>query len=138
MKIDKIINDKDEIDEVTKSFFSTFTNKGKLPRVELLKNHCIERVLISKNTNGHTEIYDLHSFIQSRLTILTNGTLLDFEEKELTEVTIVKGYIAQRISEYKKEGILNNVRFYETGSKMFQFLKIDGHWKISSLIWNDN
>lgn len=133
-----IRNDKEEINEITKLFFSTFTNKGKSPCIELLENLCIERVIISKNTNGQTEIYDLHSFIQPRLTILTNGTLLDFEEKELTETTIVKGNIAQRISEYKKEGNLNNVRFYETGTKMFQFLKINGHWKISSLIWNDN
>jgi hypothetical protein len=133
-----IRNDKNEIDQLIKLFFSSFTNKGKSSNVELLKQLCIDKVIISKNTKGQTEIYDMHSFIEPRIEMLTNGTLLDFEEKELNEKTTIKENIAQRLSEYEKGGVLNGGRIAETGTKMFQFLKVNGQWKISSLIWNDN
>ena len=70
--------------------------------------------------------------------MLSNGILQEFEERELSETTIISKNIAQRYSAYSKEGIFEQATFSETGTKMFQFLKINGCWKISSLIWNDN
>ena len=138
MKETNLKREKEEIDNLVKLFFSIFTNKGKPAKIETLKQLCTEKIIISKNTIDQTEINDLETFIKPRIIILTNGKLVDFEEIELSETTVIKNNIAQRVSEYRKKGILNGNEFSETGTKMFQFLKIEGHWKISSLIWNDN
>jgi len=38
----------------------------------------------------------------------------------------------------EKSGILNGKKFTQRGHKLFQFIKIDQIWKISTVIWEDN
>lgn len=121
MTIDKIRSTKDEIDEITKMLSSVLTNKEKSPCIELLRQLCIEEVIIAKNANGQTEIYDLQSLIKPRLEILTNGTLTEFEEIKFNETTVSSLQIVQRTSEYNKEGILGKIRFYKQELKCFNF-----------------
>lgn len=131
------MNDKNKIDILVETFFSVFTNKESRTKIETLKHLCIPEIIIIRKTNEMHDVYNLENFITPRIKLLTNGKLLDFEEVETSETTTIRNYVAQRTSEYRKEGILDGNRFCETGTKMFQFLKIEGQWKISSLIWND-
>lgn len=130
--------DKLQIDELVQSFFALFTNKHKQPNLQLIYQYCVKEAVISKNTDGRTEIYNLDTFIQPRIDILTNGRLVDFEEKELSETTVIQAYIAQRVTVYHKQGVLDNISFAATGTKMFQFLKIRNEWKIVAVIWVDD
>lgn len=129
---------KESIDNLVKTFFALFTNKLQKPKLELIKLICVENTFISRNSKNNTDIFNLETFITPRIELLTNGSLINFEEKEISESTVIKENIAQRVSLYQKEGILNGERFSETGNKLFQFLKIDNTWKICSIIWNDN
>jgi RimJ/RimL family protein N-acetyltransferase len=133
----KLDLDKLKIDQLVKDFFRAFTNKNKKLNLKLLHETCIAEIVIIKNTKGLYEKYNLENFIFPRKKLLTNGTLIDFEEYEVKEETTIKRNIAQRISHYQKEGVLNNIRFSNKGTKMFQFVKTNKVWKICSVIWDD-
>ncbi len=126
------------IDEVTRQFFGAFTNiNGKKPAIQHLKKVCIEQVVIINNNHQVPAIYSLESFIKPREELLTNGTLIDFSESEISHTTEIFNTIAHRFCEYKKSGILNGVEFYTEGMKTIQFIKLAEEWKISSIAWCD-
>ena len=132
------VTDKQRIDMVIRSFFSVFSNKKIKPDLDLLYQLCIpETQIIYVEKSIHT-MYSLSTFIEPRKTILTDGTLTDFEEFELLEHTEITSSIAQRFSKYQKSGVRNNVPFQKSGNKYFQLIKVDGQWKISSVIWEDD
>ena len=126
------------ISGLVKSFFSVFTSKSNAqPRLDLLKEICVPEVSLANRSMSKTDFFDLASFVKSRHTMLTDGTLMEFEEKEIfSETRIIKG-IASRFSEYEKKGILYRKRFKIKGNKLFQFVKIKQSWKISSVVWED-
>ncbi len=129
--------DKLKIDRVIKEFFSAFTNKDTKPRLSLIYDTCLDQAIIIKNTDGSCETYDLPNFIAPRQALLTNGELQHFEEYETVEKTIITRNIAQRFSQYQKEGVLNNQPFTQRGNKMFQLIKKNSKWKICNVIWDD-
>jgi len=131
--------DKFHIDNITKQFFDVFnTTNQRQPEWTILDKICIAETIIIKKTGLTQTIYDLPGFIEPRKSILTNGTLTDFQETELEEETKIVGHIAQRHSKYQKTGNLNGAHFVENGTKLFQFIKTIAGWKINSLVWEDN
>jgi len=134
-----LTKDKFHISEITKSFFSSFTNKGNsTPNLDLLRSISIPKILIVNRKESQLIRYTLDSFLESRRKILTDGTLIDFEEKEIYNETKIVNNKATRFSEYEKTGILNGKKFTQRGHKLFQFIKVDEVWKISTVIWEDN
>lgn len=126
------------LDNLSNSFYNLFTNKdGTKANVEAIYGLCIKECLIIKNSGTTPEIYSLPQFIEPRIKILTDGTLVEFEEKEIEEQTKIFGNIAQRFSTYKKSGILSGQKFTTRGMKTMQFLKTPEGWKISSVAWDD-
>ena len=131
--------DKQEINNLIDRFFEIFNNKD-LSRKDwtIIYKLCIPEALIIKQENEVQTIYNLKSFIEPRIEILTSGTLINFEEHETSEETIINGNIAQRISKYEKSGIKDNQKFSGSGVKLFQLVKTNDGWKISSLCWEDD
>ena len=127
------------ITEITNKFFSAFTNRGnEPPKLDLLKEIFIPEAMITNNNRSTTDIFNLSSFIDKRKKILTDGTLVEFEEKEIFEETKIIENIATRFSEYEKKGFVFRKRFQLKGYKLFQFVKIKQSWKICSVLWIDN
>lgn len=136
--MDSSPSDKILIDQLTKIFFSIFSNTHQQqPDWNLIHTLCLPETIIIKKTGTAEEIYNLQSFIEPRKKILSDGTLTDFEESEIDEDTRIAGHIAQRYSKYQKSGYLNGNHFHEYGSKFFQFIKTKSGWKINSVIWED-
>lgn len=129
--------DKLRINRLVQHFFSIFNNKGQQPQWNLLTTTCLPETLIIKKTNGSELIYNLNSFMEPRKKLLSDGSLKEFEENEISEETVISGHIAQRSSRYQKSGQLNGKHFHEYGHKFFQFVKTQAGWKISSVIWED-
>jgi hypothetical protein len=128
----------DEIDRLTSRFFDLFTNYGgKIPDLSRINDLFIPQGIVIKNVGGNTEIFSLSSFIAPRQKILTDGTLADFQERELTERTDIAGAIAQRLCTYTKSGKLNGEFFENQGVKTLQFVKVNDTWKISAVAWDD-
>ncbi len=132
------LTDKLLIDEIVKSFYKIFTNSNRQqPDWDIIFTLCIPETIIIKS-NGATEmIYSLQSFIEPRKTMLSDGTLTEFEESEIEGETKIFGTIAQRSSRYNKSGYLNGVYFKGYGNKLFQFIKTNSCWKINSIVWED-
>lgn len=129
--------DKLIIDELTRLFFSIFNNTHKRqPNWDILHHICIPEAMIIKKDSSHV-VYNLTSFIEPRRKLLAGGTLVDFEERETAEQTIISNNIAQRYSQYEKSGKLNGKYFKQAGHKLFQFIKTSQGWKISSVLWED-
>ncbi len=129
---------KSKIDTLTKRFFNLFTNTGGTnPQVEEIFKLFIPEGIIIKNVSPSTEIYNLQQFVEPRKKILTDGTLTEFQEKEISEQTDIFGNIAQRFSLYQKKGIFEGKTFETRGMKSIQFVKVNEEWKISSLAWDD-
>ncbi len=132
--VDKII-----ISGITKLFFSAFYNKGNArPRLDLLNDICIPDVLITNRYRSKIEVSNLTSFIDKKRKILTDGTLMEFEEKEIFEETRIAQGIAARFSRYEKKGIAYRQGFKLKGCKLFHFVCVKRSWKISSILWEDD
>jgi hypothetical protein len=130
--------DKNQIDQLTSEFFDLFTNYGgRIPELSRINKLFIPEGIVIKNVGGNTEIFSLSSFIAPRQKILTDGTLSDFQERELTERTDIAGAIAQRFCTYTKSGKLKGESFENQGVKTLQFIKMNNTWKISAVAWDD-
>ena len=137
--IDILSADKIEINNLTKQFFKLFDNTDhKIPDWTIAKKICIPEIIIIKKTGLTEVVYNLANFIEPRKTILSDGTLTNFQEQELEEETQIIGHIAHRRSRYQKSGNLSGKAFIETGAKLFQFIKTNNGWRINSLVWEDD
>ncbi len=126
------------INHLTQSFYQLFTNTdNRKPDLQAIHSYCVPEVLIIKQQAATSELYNLSSFIAPRELLLTDGSLIEFSEKEIAHTTTVKGNIAQRESRYYKTGIFNGEQFQQHGNKFFQYIKTNDGWKVSSIIWED-
>lgn len=131
-------SDKDAIDELTAAFFGAFTNhNGGEPGVDRLYSLFMPDAIIVKNVDQATEVYDVSAFIEPRRQVLTNGSLVEFREEEVSETTEIFGNIAQRFSRYEKSWIAAGQSRTGSGVKSIQFVRTTQGWKISALAWDD-
>ena len=127
-----------EIDEVTRRFFAAFTNvRGMNAQVDALYALFLPQALIAKCSASRPELMTVEQFVEPRRKLLAEGTLVDFEEREVWARTHVFGGIAQRFSVYEKSGTLSGARFTARGVKTMQLLRIDGAWRVLALSWED-
>ncbi|WP_024769312.1 GNAT family N-acetyltransferase [Aquimarina macrocephali] len=130
--------EENEISKLTTRFFSLFTNAGgKIPNVEDIENIFITNGIIISNTHGVPETYNINEFITPRKKMLSDGTLTDFSEREISHKTEIYRNVAQRFSFYEKSGKLNGSYFESRGMKTIQFIKVGLDWKMSSVAWSD-
>ena len=78
-----------KINEVIASFYNCFTNKYGRLNPEAMYEICIPEAIIIKKMGKREEVYNLDTFMNPRIEILTNGSLVDFEEREVSHNTEV-------------------------------------------------
>ncbi len=131
-------HDRNLIEDITSRFFALFNNRsGNTVQLGSIYDLFIPEGIIIKNTGMIPEVFNLETFITPRQLLLTDGTLTDFAEHELSGKTVISGRIAQRFSFYSKSGKLSGTPFSTTGMKSFQFIKTPVGWKISAMAWDD-
>ena len=123
------------IDAVIAAFFGAFTNKHRPADLGRLRALTIAQCVIVKA--AAPEIYGLEDFIAPRAKLLNDGPLAEFEEVETSSSTDIFGNIAQRLSLYRKSGILWGNRFAATGVNQFLLVRMDAGWKIAAVTWDD-
>jgi RimJ/RimL family protein N-acetyltransferase len=138
LKVYELSNAKLTLDKLIQQFYSSFNNiNKKVPNLTALQDIFITEPQIIKKEGEEYLVYNLTNFLQPREKMLQEGTLCDFEEKELSEETRIVGNIAQRFSCYKKSGTMNKLAFKGKGNKLFQFVKTTKGWKIAGFLWED-
>lgn len=137
--MDTILHDNEAdlvaIDAVIAAFFGAFTNKHRLADLARLRVLTIAQCVIVKASAP--EIYGLEDFIAPRAKLLNGGPLTEFEEVETSSSTDIFGNIAQRLSLYRKSGILSGNRFAATGVNQFLLVRMEADWKIAAVTWDD-
>ncbi|MFN2528577.1 MAG: hypothetical protein ABR584_07660, partial [Candidatus Baltobacteraceae bacterium] len=132
-------SDKAAIDKITARFFNAFTNHdGAVANIDCLHEIFMPGALIVKNLNGEPVIYDVDGFIEPRRAILTDGTLSQFCEREVSESTEIFRNVAHRFSRYEKSWTASGVAMRGAGAKVIQFIRTASGWKILSLAWDDD
>ncbi|WP_330460945.1 GNAT family N-acetyltransferase [Streptomyces sp. NBC_00820] len=126
------------IDRLMRDLFGAFTTTGgRRPDLDVIRRVFLPQGLIIKNIGDDPLVYDIEAFIASREKMLTDGTLTEFSEAEVTERTEMFGSVAQRFSDYRKSGFLYGEWFEGAGHKTVQFVRTPDGWRISSLAWDD-
>lgn len=127
--------DRAAIDAVIAAFFGAFSNKYGPADLNRLRGLTIAQCIIVKASVP--EIYGLEDFIAPRAKLLNDGPLAEFEEVETSSSTDIFGNIAQRLSLYRKSGILSGNPFAATGVNQFLLVRMDTGWKIAAVTWDD-
>jgi hypothetical protein len=129
---------KAELDRLTCDFLSAFDNTGgRRPKLGVIREVFIPQGMIIKNVGAEPVIYDLDAFIAPREKMLTDGTLTEFSEWEISERTEIFGSVAHRFSGYGKSGFLDGEWFEGSGCNVIQFVRTPAGWRMSSLAWDD-
>lgn len=137
-KIGPMEPDEQAIDELAAQFFSAFTNRGgTAPGIDRLYHLFTGNARILTTAGPAAQTFDLAGFIEPRRVILTDGSLVDFCEEEVSARTEIFGSIAHRFSRYRKSWIASGKRCEGEGAKSLQFIRTPEGWKIVSLIWDD-
>lgn len=131
-------SDAQSIDALAAAFFDAFTNRGKAPNVDVLYDVFLPEAVIVSTAGAAPVIYDVRGFIEPRREILTNGSLVDFCEEEVSEETRIYGNIAQRFSRYAKSWIQDGRQHSGGGVKSITFVRTPAGWKIASVVWHDD
>lgn len=127
-----------EIDALTAAFFDAFTNAGGVPpNIDVLYDLFIPEAIIVKNVGAVNAVLDVAGFVEPRREILSNGSLTNFREWEVSATTEIFGGIAHRFSRYEKSWIAQGESNTGAGAKSIQFVRTPAGWKIASLMWDD-
>jgi ribosomal-protein-serine acetyltransferase len=129
----------EKIDALIARFFSAFDNRsGARPNLVDVIDCFAEKATIVRRSNTGAELYTVQGFAVPRIELLTQGTLLDFYEWEVSSTTQIFDGIAARTSRYCKSGLLNGNDYSGSGTKCFHLADMEFGWRIASLAWVDD
>lgn len=131
--------ERERIDRLITRFFAAFDNRnGVKPTLSAMLECFAEKAVIARSAGSATQLFNPMEFAVPRLELLESGTLIDFNEAEVSSSTSILGNLAVRTSRYRKAGVLQGTPFVGAGTKYFQLVAIDGGWRILSLAWADD
>jgi hypothetical protein len=126
------------IGQIIATFFAAFTSGPEsVERLDALRAVLLPQALIIRAGVGEPAVYDVDGFIAPRQALLAGGTLVDFSEWEVDGETRIVADIAQHICRYAKSGVQDGIAFTGRGTKMMQFIRTVGGWRISAVSWAD-
>ena len=127
-----------EIDELARVFFEAFTSGPDVAaRLDRMRASFLPEAVVVRTCGGSPTVYDVEGFIAPRRELLTDGSLVDFREWELSARTKIFGGVAQRWSTYAKSGLQAGQPFAGRGAKSTQYVRTPQGWRISALAWDD-
>ncbi|MFF5897480.1 GNAT family N-acetyltransferase [Streptomyces argenteolus] len=131
-------DDRAEIDRLMSQFMDSFTNTGgRRADLGIIREVFVPEGRFISNIGNDPVIMDVDAFVEPRQKMLTDGTLTEFSEWEVSERTELFGSVAHRFSEYRKAGVRDGARFEGCGHKTTQFLRTREGWRMSSMAWDD-
>jgi hypothetical protein len=129
----------DSLDALVGAFYSAFDNRGgRVATVEAVTSLFAPQGVIAKRTAAGFEISTPEEFAQPRVALLRGTALVGFHEWETSGDSRIEGDLALRTSRYEKAGTMNGEPYAGKGTKFFNFVRMDGEWRILSLAWADD
>lgn len=133
-----IDDDAHAIEICVQSFYGAFDNRGtRRPAVDELHQMFAPDARVTCVKADRMDAWSVDEFIAPRAVMLADGTLTEFHEWSIQSRVDVFGEIASHASSYLKSGVLNGTPYRGGGDKLIQFIKVDDHWMIHSILWRD-
>jgi hypothetical protein len=133
-----VADDRAAIAGIVRTFFAAFTSGADCTaRLDALRHVFLREAVIVRTCGGVPAVYGVDTFIAPRQELLSNGTLIDFREWELSGHTEIFGDIAQHFCSYAKAGVQHGASFTGRGMKTLQFVRTPAGWRISAAAWDD-
>jgi len=130
--------DQAAIADVVQTFFAAFTSSpGSAERLDALRRILLPQAVIVRTCGEEPVVYDVEAFIAPRQQWLSDGTLVDFAEGELSGRTEIYGDIAAHFCAYAKTGTRDGGSVAGRGMKSMQLVRTPGGWRISAVAWDD-
>ena len=126
-----------EIDDAAHELYSRLTfNDGKFAHSSKLKEFCVEGTRFIANFDSLTSIMTVDQFISNVHKRINEQGVTGVEEKEIFSKTDMFGAVAQRLSTYEVRIQSKDKSTTRRGVNLIQFVKVNGTWKVSSIIWD--
>jgi hypothetical protein len=128
-----------ELDPLVLAFYSAFDNRDRrLATIEAVTSLFAPQAVIAKRGPSGFELSTPEEFARPRVALLNGPALVDFHEWETSSESRLESDLALRSSRYEKAGTIKGESYAGKGTKFFQFIRLDGGWKILSLAWADD
>jgi len=126
------------IDLLTADFYETISFKnGEIPDNLSFKNLFFGNGIMINNGFADPIHFTAESFIQALEAQIADGSLLQFTQREINAKTEIFGKVAQRSSVYEYTFADYEMERLPRGINYIQYVQVNGHWKINSMVWND-
>ena len=130
--------DVSEIEDLVRTFFAAFTSgPDSASRLHTLRSLFLPGAVIVRTCGMEPAVYDVDGFIAPRAALLSDGTLVDFQEWAESGRIDVFGDIAHWFGSYAKQGVQDGKPFTGRGKKSLQFIRTAEGWRISAAAWDD-
>ncbi len=127
-----------EIQAIINQFYDSISfRKDEKPELEKLKSLFIPDGKLINNNPDEPVVMTVDQFTEMLEAQISRGTLKTFYKHEISHKTEVFGKIAQRFSTYKAILDHSDAKPLATGVSSIQLVKVQGHWLITSMTWND-
>lgn len=129
---------KADLDALVNAFFRAVSfEAGHTPAYDAVYDLFIVYANIIRNNGPVPETMTVSEFITSRQAAFDAGSLTQFREAELKDITEIFGNVAHRLSSYEKDGVRDGAAFSGRGVIFTQFIRTETGWKISAMAWDD-
>ncbi len=127
-----------ELDFLTQDFYKAISFQRAIPPdFASVKILFYGNGMLINNSFNKPIVFTVETFIEAMQSQVAEGGIEQFMERELYSQTEVFGKVAHRISVYEYNFADHEMRNLPRGVNFIQFVKIEGHWRILSMAWND-
>ncbi|ARS36910.1 hypothetical protein [Pontibacter actiniarum] len=127
-----------DLDELTEALYACISfGKGGQPDLEKLKTFFYKGGRLINNVAAQPQEFTVDQFVDVVAEQVKNGKLEAFSEREVSSKTEVFGKVAHRFSTYEARFDPSSAAPFSVGVNSIQFIKVNGHWLISSMVWDD-
>jgi hypothetical protein len=127
-----------DIDYLTKDFYKAISFvRSKPPDFTLVKILFYGSGILINNSFNTPITFTAESFIEAMESQVADGIMEQFMEREINSKTEIFGKVAHRISVYEYNFADHELKKLPRGINFIQFVQIEGHWRILSMVWFD-
>ena len=123
------------ISDLTRRFYATFDSRHHTPDLSRLHDMFVPSAAIYQTTESETISFTLEEFIAPRQTAFNYSQIRNFYEFEIACHTMGNDELAIRISQFEKQGMVEDLMQHQLSTKVFQFVNTAKGWRIVSLLW---
>lgn len=123
---------------ITKEVYESISfEKGSLPHYDNLISNFIGQGLFINNKGETPMIKSINDYVTFIKNNVDAGNILSLRESEIDVSISLFGNVGNIVSKYQLDFETSSGSFTKFGVNLFQIIKQDSKWKISSMCWDD-